>query len=66
MFFKHRVQSFPVAIGMQALGSEVVDEVERDEVSLYLPILEWLFAKGAFLADHCPILDADVAEGVSG
>lgn len=40
MFFQHRVQSFPVAIGMQALGGEIVDEVEGDEVSLYFPILE--------------------------
>jgi hypothetical protein len=50
---------------MQAARGEIIDEVEGDEVSLYFPVLEGVLAEGALLADQCPILDADIAVGVS-
>ena len=66
MLLEHGVETLPVAIGMQAFCSEVINEIEGNEVSLDLPNLEGGLAQGTLLADHRPVLNADVAEGVAG
>ena len=49
---------------MRALGQQIIDDVERNEVLLKLA-LEAGLAEGAGFVVGCPIFDADVAEGMA-
>lgn len=50
---------------MHAAGRQVVDDVQCDEVFFELSLPDRTFAEGTDLVDGRPVLNADVAEGVT-
>jgi hypothetical protein len=60
-----RVEPLPVALRMHAASRQVVDDVQRNQVLLELSLTDGTFAQGTHLVDCRPILDADVAEGMT-
>lgn len=59
-----RVGAGPLAAPVRALGHQIIDDVERDEVLLQLA-LEPALAEGTGFVVGRPVFDADVAEGMA-